>query len=95
MKIQKYIEIKDLSEARDDEYICVMFADSSKNYTGKKTDELMKSAIADAKLGKCKLLVWREVDVDTEKHPDFSTFSDTELIDELTKRGYQVSKAAE
>lgn len=58
--MQRYIEIKELSEAYKDEEVCALYPNPAKNVAGKKTEDKMKEAEKDAKDGKCRLLVWRE-----------------------------------
>lgn len=60
--IQKYVEIKKLSEAKKDETVVASYPTPYKNVSGKKTDKKIKEAYEDARKGKCKLLVWREID---------------------------------
>ena len=59
-KIWKYVTIKSLEEAKEDEEVCAYYEDPRNNVAGKKTEEKMKIAEEEAKEGKCKLLVWRE-----------------------------------
>jgi hypothetical protein len=61
-KIWKYIEIKSLREAKKDEKIVAYYPNPMQNRDGYKTDECIKLALKDAKQGKCKLLIWREVE---------------------------------
>jgi hypothetical protein len=62
-KVQKYVEIKSLKEAKKNEKICASYPNPSKNVSGYRTDDCIKHALKDAKNGECKLLVWREVEV--------------------------------
>lgn len=57
----RYEEIKYLKEVKKDEEVCAVYPESHKNVAGKKTQEKVKKAANDAKAGKCKLIVWREV----------------------------------
>lgn len=60
--IWKYVEIKKLTEAKKDETICASYPRPTSNVSGKRSEEKIKKAYKDAKQGKCRLLVWREVD---------------------------------
>ena len=42
--MEKYVQIYELSEATDDETVCVCYPDPSKNRSGKKNAECMKIA---------------------------------------------------
>lgn len=59
-KIWKYVTIRSLEEAKEDEEVCAYYEDPRNNVAGKKTEEKMKIAEEEAKEGKCKLMVWRE-----------------------------------
>ncbi len=63
-KLWKYVELKSLSEAGPDEKVCTSYYSPSRNVSGKKTEEKMLAAEKDAQAGECRLLVWREVEVD-------------------------------
>ena len=63
----KYVEVKNLSEAENFEKVCALYPSPIKNTSGKKTDENMKKAEKDAKEGKCRLLIWREVKEENEE----------------------------
>lgn len=63
-RVEKYVQITNLKEANRNETICASYPNPSKNVSGKKTDEKMKIASKDAKQGKCRLLVWREVEIE-------------------------------
>lgn len=60
--IEKYVEIKNLSEAGDDEKVVASYPRPIMNRSGKKTEEYMIKAEKDAAEGKCRLLVWRKVE---------------------------------
>lgn len=62
--IQRYVEVKDLRKVKKkkDEIVVVSYPAPYKNVSGKKSDKKIKEAYKDAQKGKCKLLVWREVD---------------------------------
>lgn len=62
-KIQKYVELKSIRQARKDEKICFSYPSPMKNIDGYKGDDKIKDAIAEHKAGNCKMLVWREVEV--------------------------------
>lgn len=62
MKVWKYVQIKSLREARKDEVVCACYPSPIKNVSGNKAEEKIKLAAKDAKAGKCKLLIWREVE---------------------------------
>ena len=57
----RYVTIKNLKEAKKDEVVCACYPESRKNVSGKKTEEKIIKAAKDAKMGMCKLIIWREV----------------------------------
>ena len=59
--MEKYVQIKNLKEAKKGETIFTSYPNPSKNVSGKKHEEKIINAAKDAKEGKCRLLVWREV----------------------------------
>ena len=61
MLIEKYIEIKTLKEARDDEMIVASYTKQYRNVSGYKDEPKMKEHEENARLGKCRLPVWRKV----------------------------------
>ena len=61
MVIEKYIEIKTLEEARDGETIIASYPKQYLNVSGYKDEPKMKEHEESARMGKCKLLVWRKV----------------------------------
>lgn len=63
-KLWRYVQLKNLREVKKDERICACYPCPVQNTSGKKTDENIIRAAKDAKEGKCKLLVWREVETD-------------------------------
>lgn len=62
MYIERYVEIKNLDEAGDDEIVCAHYPSPMKNTCGKKTGQNMIKAEKEATEGKCRLLVWRRVE---------------------------------
>ena len=62
-KLWKYVEIKSLKEAKKDEEVCACYPTPGLNVAGKKNEPKIKEAVKDAKAGKCRLLIWREVEV--------------------------------
>lgn len=61
MLIEKYVEIKTLEEARDNEKIVASYPKQYLNVSGYKNEPKMKECEENARLGRCKLLVWRKV----------------------------------
>lgn len=66
--MEKYIQIKKLSEVAENETICAFYPHPVKNVLGKRNEERMIKAEKDAKEGKCKLYVWRSV---AERSPQY------------------------
>lgn len=83
---EKYVEIKTLEEASDDEKIVASYPTPYLNASGKKDDPKMKKYEDDAALGKCRLLVWRKVDDGIVLKPDLTSVSNVDLIAEIIRR---------
>ena len=80
-KIWRYVQINSLKQTRKDEKVCTCYPNPAKNTEGYKTDDNMIAAEKDAKAGKCKLLVWREVDDGIEEKKRYTlTEQDVEQI---------------
>ena len=62
-RIEKYVQIKTLRHAKKDEIVCACYPKPIKNVSGKKHETKIQVAAIDAKDGKCKLFVWREVEI--------------------------------
>lgn len=60
MGIWRYIQIKSLEQAEENEEVCAVYENPMKNTSGMKNSAEMKAAEKDAKDGKCELVVWRE-----------------------------------
>lgn len=67
MGIWRYIKIENLAQAEENEEVCAVYENPMKNVSGSKYSEKMKGAEKDAKAGKCKLVVWREVENSIDK----------------------------
>ncbi len=76
--MERYFEIRALSEADEIESVCAVYPDSRKNVGGARDSLIMQKAEEDAKEGKCRLYVWRETDLDTGY---FLTKSDIDQIE--------------
>lgn len=63
--MERYFEIRYLSDAGSNEEITAVYPDSSKNVNGRKGDGKIIKAARDADNGLCRLLVWRRTDLDT------------------------------
>lgn len=61
--VEKYAHIHSLDEAADEETVCALYPRAAQNVSGKKNDAKMLEAEKDALNGKCKLLVWRKVEI--------------------------------
>lgn len=61
-KVFKYVPIKRVSYAKKDEEINFIYPSPIHNNCGKKDDIKIKQNIQDFKDGKCKMMVWREVE---------------------------------
>lgn len=62
-KIWKYVKLNRLGAAKKDEIVNACYPNPAKNVNGKKDSPQIIAAAQDAKEGKCKLLVWREVEI--------------------------------
>ncbi len=63
--MERYFEIRYLSDAGSNEEITAAYPDPSKNVSGRKDDVTIIKAARDADNGLCRLLVWRKTDLDT------------------------------
>lgn len=61
--IEKYVQIHSLDDATDEETVCALYPRAAQNVSGKKNDTKMLEAEKDALSGKCKLLVWRKIEI--------------------------------
>lgn len=61
--VEKYVRIYTLRQAKKGENVCAYYPHPVQNTCGRKDEPHMLKAEQDAKDGKCKLLVWRKVEV--------------------------------
>ncbi len=74
--MEKYVNIKSIEEAGDDEVIVALYSSPSQNVSGTKSDKRIIAAEKDAKVGACELLVWRNVGKTTLTGLDYVISSD-------------------
>lgn len=65
-KIYKYVELGSVSEALENEQIVFYYPNPSKNTSGRPGDKKLNDALSDFEKGLCKMLVWREVEVEDD-----------------------------
>ncbi len=68
-KIWKYVRLASIRQVKKDETICFYYPHPCNNFTARKEEEEAKRGASDAKAGKCKILVWREVEVEDDWMP--------------------------
>lgn len=89
--MKENVQIRNLTEVREEEIIYVNYPKPHKSFTGYKHDSKIREAMQEAKRHKCKLFVWRDVNENIKDLSVLTKYSSGELIKELQSRGLTVS----